>query len=521
MQGDGALSARHLLVAAALLGVMAALLALSSLGKKLVYDEFDNLAYGYKILIEGPSVPRSGQRMPLLALNALACRDDGCRRAGLDESEAARLAARAPAMAFALLLAAAAGAWARELYGPRAGLVALTLSAFDPTLLAHGKQVTTDVAAAFFVLASAWALWRLARDRGRPRLNLALCAVAATGGLLSKYTNLLLLPVLGILLLRRRAAAKAGARRRVFEGLVFVLFVLFFLNAAYLFRGTFQRADRYEWKSQALGFLQTLPLPLPLPRVFVMGLDFSAYVQEQPDVGRGNNYVLGRLSTEGTWYAFPLMVLLKTPLGALALLALALARGPRGEDARFDLAFLLLPAGAFLLAFSLLVAPQLGIRYLLPALPFLTVCAASAASPAARAKGLVTAGLVAWSVASTLSYHPHYMSFFNELIGRRVNAYRYLADSNLDWEDRSRDIARFRRRHPEMRLIVEPEAPASGYVLVGANRLVGVYEPERYRWLRENFTPVGHVGYSYLLFEVTPERLEEAFQRTRGPRSPS
>jgi hypothetical protein len=28
------------------------------------------------------------------------------------------------------------------------------------------------------------------------------------------------------------------------------------------------------------------------------------------------------------------------------------------------------------------------------------------------------------------------MSYFNELIGRRVNAYRFLADSNLDWEDR-------------------------------------------------------------------------------------
>jgi hypothetical protein len=57
--------------------------------------------------------------------------------------------------------------------------------------------------------------------------------------------------------------------------------------------------------------------------------------------------------------------------------------------------------------------------------------------------------------------------------------------------------------------VIEPPLPQPGLILVGANKLVGVYEPERYRWLRENFTPVGHVGYSYLLFRVTPERLRE------------
>jgi hypothetical protein len=505
VQGVRAFSS--ILLAAALIGLMAALLVLSSLGKKLVYDEFDNLAHGHKTLNDGPSVPRNGQRMPVLALNALPCRAEGCRRAPLDESEGGRLAVRAPTMVFAILLALAAGAWTRELFGPRAALVALTLSVFDPTMLAHGKQVTSDVPAAFFVLASVWAAWRLARGRGRAAVNLVLCAVAVTGALLSKYTNLLVVPVLGLMMLRRRAGEGTGGRRRLAEALALFLLVLFLLNAAYLFRGTFQRADHHEWRSRALSFLETVPLPLPLPSVYVMGLDFSAYVQEQPDVGRGNNYVLGRLGTEGTWYAFPLMLLLKTPLGVLGLLALAFLRGPRGGEARLDLAFLLLPFGVFLFAFSFLVDPQLGIRYLLPALPFLTVFAASAVSPAARANGLFAAGLVAWSVVSTLSYHPHYMSYFNELIGRRVNAYRYLADSNLDWEDRSQDIARFRRRHPEMRLVVEPEAPTSGYILVGANKLVGVYEPERYRWLREGCTPVGHVGYSYLLFHVPPEAL--------------
>ncbi len=80
------------------------------------------------------------------------------------------------------------------------------------------------------------------------------------------------------------------------------------------------------------------------------------------------------------------------------------------------------------------------------------------------------AGLLLWHAASTLSYHPHFMSYFNELVGRRVNAYRWLADSNLDWEDRSYDIRRFAARHPDRRFVVDPSGPRAGYVLVSANQ---------------------------------------------------
>src|SRR3972149_56692 len=137
----------------------------------------------------------------------------------------------------------------------------------------------------------------------------------------------------------------------------------------------------------------------------------------------------------------------------------------------------------------------------------------AAAAPTPPSRRRLVAILVVWAAVSAQSYHPHYMSYFNEIIGPRVNAYRFLADSNLDWEDRSRDHARFRAEHPEILLVVEPEAPRAGWILVGANKLVGVYEPERYRWLRENFRPERHVGYSYLLFRVTPERLQEVRSR--------
>ncbi len=506
------------LLAGALLGGMAALLVLSSLHKKLSYDEYDNLAYGQQLLSRGPTPPPNGQRMPILALNALPCRAEGCRERDVDATEAGRLLVRLPTMLFALLLGAAVFGWASEMFGRGAGLLALTLYVFNPSFLAHGKQVTSDVAAAFFVVPGLWTAWRLGRGRGPSWSNLLVCALATTGALLSKYTSLLILPVLGLLL----AWALVARRRRgerlappLLAAAVFTVLLLFFLNAAYLFRGTFQRSDLYAWKSERLRPLGELALPLPLPRVFVLGLDFSYYVQEHPDVGRGNNYVLGRLSTEGTAYAFPLMILLKTPLAFFPLLLLAARAAGRGESPP-DAAFLLLPFALITAFFSLLVEPQLGIRYLLPALVCLIVYAGRAARGASRRGARLVLVLTAWHAGSTLSYHPHYMSYFNELIGRRVNAYRFLADSNLDWEDRSWDIARYQQQHPEVRIVIEPPVPQPGLILVGANKLVGVYAPERYRWVRENFAPVGHVGYSYLLFRVTPERLREVLSGGGG-----
>lgn len=495
---------------------MAALLVLSGRHKKLSYDEYDNLAYGHRVLTKGPVLPPNGQRMPVLALNALGC-PAGCREADVDLSEWSLLRVRLPTMVFALLLGAVVWLWATEWLSPRAGLLALGLYVLQPGFLAHGKQVTSDVAAAFFTVAAVYAVWRCFRGRGPFALNLLAAAFLTAGALLSKYTSVLLLPILAVLLAiewwQRRPVEPRALRRAAVASALFLALVLFFLNAAYLFDGTFRRADSYPWKSARLQGLASLPLPLPLPRVFVLGIDFSYVVQEHPDIGRGPNYVLGHLNTDGVWYAFPVMLLFKTPLGFFGLLVLAARAGPKDDGGAG--AFLLLPFVAITAFWSLLVAPQLGIRYLLPALPFLIVYAARAASMPSRQT--LAGVLTLWCAISALSYHPHYMSYFNELIGPRVNAWRVLADSNLDWEDRSYDIERFRAEHPEIDLVVEPEAPRAGWILVGANKLVGVYEPERYRWLREHFRPDRHVGYSYLLFRVTPEGLREALPAASAP----
>jgi hypothetical protein len=499
-----------------LLAVMGALLVLSSLHKPLAYDEFDNLAYGYRFLDRGPGAPMRGQRMPILVLNALGCAAEGCRQDAVNASEAALLKVRLPTMIFTLLLGVLVHRWGREVLGEAGGLAALWLYAFDPSFLAHGNKVTSDVPAAFFTAASLYFFWKLRRQPHAA--SFVACALATTGALLSKYTSLLLFPVFALLLLlkwldrpREGARPQENAVKAAAAAAGFVLLVVLLVNAAYLFKGSFRSWDDYTWESDAFRALHLDHIPISLPRVFVQGLDYSSYLQEHVDIGRGLNYVMGQLSTRGVWYAFPLMILLKTPLAFFVLLGLAVAaRREEPRPDRWTWQVLILPFVAVVACFSLLATAQLGIRYLLPGLPMLLLCGARGVVFATNTRRqIIVTALLGWYAASTLSYHPHYVAYFNELIGRRVNAYHFLADSNLDWEDHRYFIARFQARHPEMAIAVEPPEPQAGYVLVGANQLVGIYGPERYRWLREHFSPIGHVAYSHLLFYVPPERLAE------------
>jgi hypothetical protein len=494
-----------------------ALLVLSSRHKRLSNDEWFNLDYGRSFLEEGPRLQAS-PHLPSLALNALACLPEKCDRASLDRDGPRRMLVRAPSMAFTLLLGWLVYSWARELLGRRPALLALLLYVFNPNFLAHGKEVTGDVATSFFTLLAAYGAW-VACERSAFR-GISISSLGLAGALLSKYTSLILIPLLGVAVLWR--AFKGGTLRpgRVILGaLAVLLLALVLVNVPYGFGGCGTLAKDYPFESRALKDWGGGAVPIPLPRAYVLGFDFLLLFQEQPTLQRGMNYALGHLSWKPLWYAFPLMFLLKTPLGFFGLLLIGGFRGGLPQSARV---FLALPCAGILFLFAVFVGPQMGVRYLLPAFPFLMIAAAQAGRPPLSQRTLVATSLLAlWNVVSTLSYHPHYVCYFNELIGSRLHAYRFLADSNLDWEDRSFFIGEFVRSHPELTIAVDPPSPRPGYVLVGANKLVGILDRRRYRWLRRNFEPIAHVGYSYLLFYVPPERLREILEQAPSREEPA
>jgi len=494
----------------------------------LTYDEPDHLKYGQHIL-KLDSARFDDSKMPVSALNALpvellARLPPGPLRTTLARPKNGRYVT----VLFSLLLAACVLRWARELYGPTAGLLALTLYSFDPNLLAHSQLITTDIFAAGMITFSLYTFWRVLELGGWRRV--ALSALVLGLAQLAKYTAVFLFPLFAVIalgrcgqdlwsLVRERRFNDLARRLRRFSGLtlVFLLVSLVVINAGFLFKGTFTslteyrfRSDLYRSVQSRLAWVGALPVPVPYP--YLEGLDWVVH-RERTGEGYGNLYLLGETRAGGrgfTGYYF-YACLFKLPLATQLLLLMAagayLVRFRRFQFWRNEWV-LIGPILAFTVYFNFFFRAQIGIRFFLVAFPLLFVFCGSLVedlSQLPRAAKAAIVGLLAFLALSVLSYYPHFLSYFNELVWDRKQAYRVLADSNIDWGQNRWYLGQYRRAHPEV--IVEPEGPTDGTIVVNVNSLTGVVDPERLRWLRENFRPVGHIAYSYVIFRVSPADL--------------
>lgn len=512
-------------IALLLLGVILCLDVLSVRRDSLTNDEPVHHRYGMNVL-RGDPTRFDDSKMPVTALNALpalvASRlAPGRLRDLLQRVEAGRYVT----IAFSLLVAWHVFKWSRELYGPAAGLFSLFLYAFDPNVIAHSRLITTDAYVTGMILLASYCFWRFL-NRGGARA--ALISAASLGlAQLAKYTSAFLYPIFGLIVLAREGPGLAtmikdrdqhGVARALGsflkQALLFAGVSLLIVNAGFLFSRSFTRLGDYSFRSELFRTAQGLlpaGLPVPLPYPYLEGLD---WVWLGDRTGVGYTYLLGELrGGEGFKGYFFYASLFKVPLPALALMLAALvACASRRSPRRFldNELFLLAPVIFFAVYFNFFSRAHWGIRIFLVVFPLLhvlcgvLVSAWQARGPTFKA-GL--AFLLAWLAASVLSYHPHYIPYFNELVWDRKQAYRYLSDSNLDWGQGAWFLARYQEQHPEAR--VEPREPRAGRIVVGASKLTGVFNPKRYRWLRENFEPVEAVAYAYLVFEVTPERLQQ------------
>lgn len=533
---------RQRLAVAGLLLLQLALL-LGGLAKKTpTADEPAHLRYGRQVL-GGDAERFDDSKMPVSALNALPARV----AEGLPVGSPARralgglLAQRLATVVGSLLLALVVFAWARELYGPAAGLLGLALAVLCPNLLAHGRLATTDLWATLAFAGTLWLAWRAVARPSRARLVVAAGAFGVAQ--LAKYSSLFLaglLPALALVALAPAALAAARERRGrrlggaaarfAGWGAVFALAALVAVNAGFLFQRTMTRWEDYSFRSAAFSRLQAATpaalagLPVPVPYPWLEGLDWvvSRERRERGGEGFGNVYLRGELRRDRGFPSYYLWAFLyKVPLPAQVLLAAALVAfllGRRRVRPLRDEAWLLLPAAFLFVYLSLFFRAQIGIRFLLPALPLLHVFSARLLAPplavpstTSRRRLAVVGAALAWQAASVLSWTPHYIPYMNELLLDRTRAHRVLADSNLDWGQNDGYLADWLEEHPDA--IVEPDGPVAGTVVVRANFLVGVFVPERYRWLREHFEPVDHVAHAFLVYEIEEAELRRLRER--------
>lgn len=439
-----------------------------------------------------------------------------------------RLLSRLPFILLACWGAVLVFGWSYEVAGVQAGLLAVFLYTFSPTILANASLAHSDITVTVLYLQTLYAFWRWGRRPTRTRF--ALCGVSLGLALLAKMSALLLLPSIAFLLLgialgwprladgahpsvSAAVPARLGWAASRFAGLLALAIGAIWLGYGGSFAVTEGSGGPFEgwsWVDLRLpGYLHSL------------GFDLAA------NASRRSIFFFGEIYETGRWYFLPVGFLLKTPLAFLALLVLASFTRPPG--AKGPGPFLGIPVLVYaLFACFVLRMPQ-GVRYLLPLFPLahLFVATRLATASAGWRRTAVALGC-AWLACSSLSIHPHYLAYFNEVIGGPENGHHYLSESDLDWGQDLGTLARFlqERGNPRIWLAYDgPEAPehygirarrlrscrpVTGWVAIRASLLQGLRSlrnpfrpaPEGcFDWLRER-EPVAQPGYSILVYEI-------------------
>jgi 4-amino-4-deoxy-L-arabinose transferase-like glycosyltransferase len=464
-------------------------------------DEPRHLQMGRQVLLQGDWARFDNSKMPVSALNALPTLITGQPRdTGPEIAHRDWFWPRLPQALWLLGAALVAGAWARRCWGDRAALVAVAFVALDPNLQAHAGLVTTDAPIVFFVLACCYTAWLAVELGGWGRWLLAGACFGAAQA--AKFTAAFLVPILGLaipvaLLWRRLGTGRwTGGPMGL---LAYVVAAWLVLNGCYGFQGSFTPASEIAWRSSMMAPLARIDLPLPVPRPWAEGLD---WVRSDDELGSGNIYAEGEFTAEGQadHYLRAATRKLTLPLLVLGLLGTVWPRARGREDL-----FLAWPALFLVGWFSFAFNFQIGTRYLLPVIPLLAVAAARLPWRVGLG-GAVLAGL------SGLSWFPHGLCYQNERLLERAQAWRHVADSDLDWDQHRLAAQAWLAEHPGGAM--DADVPAVGPMLVGANRLVGVWgHPSRFACLRESFPPSEHIAYSWYPYDLSAEQLERCFPR--------
>ncbi len=164
-------------------------------------------------------------------------------------------------------------------------------------------------------------------------------------------------------------------------------------------------------------------------------------------------YLLGEIYDTGRMVYFPMAFAIKTPLPTMLLAAMGVAALLIGPVSRLRNPILMVGLVGFAVVyaiFSLSFPLNVGHRHLLPIYPLLFVLAGAAALWWRSRMGRCVIGLsLAWLIVATLWIHPHFLAYFNELIGGPRRGHLYLADSNIDWGQDIKRLGRYVRSHPE------------------------------------------------------------------------
>ncbi len=354
------------------------------------------------------------------------------------------LRARLPVLLLNSLLLWVVAAWANGIAGAVAARAALLLTAACPLWLAHASLVTTDAAATLFYFAAAYAAARLCQaDPTRRARDAAWLALSLCLALMTKYSML-------------------AAMAFIPAGLV--------LDAL-----RHRRPDVVLWGAGAcvLGALAGISLAWGLPP------RLSLYVEGVRQVGSNHlaNYAFYAFGSvfhgqDPLYFLRALSVKVSVPVLALCVLCPILWRSRTQASDALRMGFswsLVVPPIAYLLLMTA-KAPAIGVRYVLPVLPFLLVLAGVGLSglwQQARLRRLVAPLMAAQLFGFVVALRATPLAFFNGLGCHTSDPVPCLDDSNVDWGQALPALAKYRDEHFDhtpIRVFYFGSSPPAAYV---------------------------------------------------------
>ena len=350
----------------------------------------------------------------------------------------------------------------QEMFGTGAGLIALGLLAFDPTLMGHSALMTTDSGAACFMFGAVYAFYRFAKMPGWWRLAVTGLAVGLALG--SKHSSVLLGPMLvmlaGVELVWPRDGRSAGAGKRALRlaGALAVVgaISLGVLWASYGFRFA-AREDGLRLNPTMEAMLARVPSAAEghvlgmmwhwhlLPESYLYGM---AHVLIQSKAF--TSYLLGTTYPHPVWFYFPIAILIKSTLTFLILAAVTKWAVLTGRvKAWREVTYLWVPAAVYMV-FAMTGGMNIGIRHVLPVYVFASVAIGGGMWALVRRERrwvYAVVVLLVFQAVSVARAFPAYVSYANEAVGGPEHVHALLSDSSSDWGQQLKDVKAYTDAH--------------------------------------------------------------------------
>ena len=486
--------------------------------------------------------------------------------------------ARTGPMVLTLILIIFVYIWSKELMGEWWALLPSVGVALSPHFLAHGHYVTTDIGAALGVVISIYYFNRYLISPNKKSLIIA--GIAFGIAQLTKFSALILIGHM-LLMAIIYALIRFNKSQHEFKhafALVFTylrrLFLIFIIGVLVIYPLYAIGSINYSPEKQLSDTQAIIGTDFENPPLSYLA-DATVWLSDKPILRPYAQYSLGILMvlkranwgntlyfmgdvdrTGGPGY-FPIIYALKETLPMLILAGLGIifalfgmvrALFKRTPTLREYLDTNLHEFSAMLFVsiyvlYSLTSPLNIGLRHLIPILPLIYILATGVLRKHAQKdeykkqlRSAMVVFLFVWQGAIALTAFPHYLPYFNDLVGTD-NGWRYATDSNYDWGQDLKRLATFVEENNIQKIGVNyfgggyppyymgdkavpwysnfgnPLESGIEWMAVSVNELQNAITPtapgftrdieSEYRWLKNPTSPDFRVGESIFVYKLS------------------